>query len=211
MSTWASLEIAGNCLCTTLPRLGSWVRIPSPAPNFFEITKWFVGSRHPEARSAEPRRAAGRLTMPASLEGRPALEPRSDRGPFISVGMMGPMVLRRIAGVAAQLGIKLHLRRGEQLDRRQVIFEMGMAKPPLDVGDRVDFGLENRLGDGMVRKPSVELRLFGNERFPDRDRFRLHRLKQLPNFCALLVGEPEVIGELEQMFRPRISVELGGK
>src|SRR5579862_4473332 len=112
-------------------------------------------------------------------------------------------------GVAAQFGVAMDLIRSEQSSRRKMVFEMRVAQCALKLTDSRGCGRKPLGGDGAVGEGGIEVAFSRYELLSERHGFRLHRIEQLLNTCALLVGQANLAGKIKHVAGTGITIQFG--
>src|SRR5262249_30549326 len=104
--------------------------------------------------------------------------------------------------IAAQLGIACGLRGGQHIQSREVVFQVRGPQRRLGLPDRAGGRAQAVGGDGLAGEQAVELGFLRDQLLADRHRFRLHGREHRAHAGELLVGQPQLRRQLQDVQRP---------
>lgn len=117
----------------------------------------------------------------------------------------------RLISVASKFAIASDLSWRKYLDHCEVVAQVGRTQRALN-GPNSGGSCLHRFSRGMPFSESpIELGFLGNQAGAERDRFGLHRFKEVLGLVSLLIGELKSVGEFENMRRAGIPIEFGHK
>lgn len=121
-----------------------------------------------------------------------------------------PSVLVRVpVGVSAEAFVELHLVPREEGARRHVRSEMDEPEARPDHGRRIDSSIELVELHFAGGEQGLETSLRLDQRLAQADRLRPHRVADLARPSTLHLVQPERVGELEDVARTGMAVQLG--